>query len=514
MSTGNNFLGRQSRMIDLGDYEVWFLTGSQHLYGSETLEQVAIHSREIAATLDNTPVVPTKVIFKSVLTTPDEIRQICLEANSTPNCVGVIVWMHTFSPAKNWISGLTVLRKPLAHLHTQYNQDIPWSDIDMDFMNLNQAAHGDREFGFIATRLRLNRKVVVGHWLDTEVQQSLGSWSRAACAWADAQNGRLARFGDNMRSVAVTEGDKVEAQIRLGYQVYGFGVGDLVERINAVSDGDIEVLVDEYESQYMMPGDLRRGGANHSPVREAARIEIGLRRFLVEGNFKAFTTTFEDLHGLTQLPGLAVQRLMADGYGFGAEGDWKTAALLRAMKVMAVGLHGGTSFMEDYTYHLNPSGQKVLGAHMLEVCPTIADGKPSLEVHALGIGGKADPARLVFNTPAGAAINASLVDMGNRFRLIVNDVDVVTPDQPMPKLPVARALWIPQPNLKHGAAAWIYAGGAHHTSFSQALTAGHMEDFAQMGDIEYLHIDKSTTLTNFRNELRWNEMYYMLAKGL
>ncbi|MBZ0284728.1 MAG: L-arabinose isomerase [Anaerolineae bacterium] len=499
-------------MIDLNNYEVWFLTGSQHLYGPETLEQVAIHSREIAATLNDASAIPTKVVFKPVLTTPDEIYRMCLEANSTPNCVGVIAWMHTFSPARNWISGLKVLSKPLAHLHTQYNQDIPWADIDMDFMNLNQSAHGDREFGFMTARLRLNRKVVVGHWRDAEVQTSLGIWSRAACAWADAHNARLARFGDNMRSVAVTEGDKVEAQMRLGYQVYGFGVGDLVERVNAVSDADIAGLIDEYESQYVMADDLHKGGARHNSVREAARIEIGLRRFLEDGNFKAFTTTFEDLHGLAQLPGLAVQRLMADGYGFGGEGDWKTAALLRAMKVMAAGLEGGTSFMEDYTYHLDPSGQKVLGAHMLEICPTIAHHKPKLEVHPLGIGGKADPARLVFDTPAGAAINASLIDMGNRFRLIVNNVDVVAPERPMPKLPVARALWIPQPDLKIGAAAWIYAGGAHHTGFSQSLTAEHMSDFAEMGNIEYLLIDKSTTLQNFKNELRWNEMYYMLAK--
>lgn len=501
-------------MIDLSTYEVWFLTGSQHLYGPETLEQVATHSKEIAATLNNASAIPTKVVFKPVLTTPDEIYRVCLEANSTPNCVGVIAWMHTFSPAKNWISGLRVLNKPLAHLHTQYNQDIPWADIDMDFMNLNQAAHGDREFGFMVTRLRLNRKVVVGHWLDPEVQQTLGSWTRAACAWADAQQGRIARFGDNMRSVAVTEGDKVEAQIRLGYQVYGFGVGDLVEHVKSASEADIAALVDEYEASYVIAPDLRKGGDRHPSVIEAARIEIGMRRFLEAGHFNAFTTTFEDLHGLAQLPGLAVQRLMADGYGFGGEGDWKTSALLRAMKVMAVGLEGGTSFMEDYTYHLAPAGELVLGAHMLEICPTIAQGKPQLEVHPLGIGGKADPARLVFDTPAGAAINASIVDMGNRFRLIVNDVEVVNSNHEMPKLPVARALWIPQPDLKRGAAAWIYAGGAHHTGFSQALTAEHLSDFAEMADIEYLHIHQSTTIPDFKNALRWNDLYYKLENRL
>lgn len=501
-------------MIDLSAYEVWFLTGSQHLYGPETLEQVAAHSREIAAALDAAPAIPTRVVFKPVLTTPEQIHGLCLEANATPSCVGVVAWMHTFSPAKNWIAGLTALKKPLAHLHTQYNRDIPWADIDMDFMNLNQAAHGDREFGFMASRLRLNRKVVVGHWSDAEVQERLGVWSRVACAWADMQGMRVARFGDNMRSVAVTEGDKVEAQMRLGYQVYGYGIGDLVAQVNAATDRDISAMIDAYEAEYDIAPDLRRGGARHDSVREAARIEVGLRRFLKAGEFKAFTTTFEDLHGLTQLPGLSVQRLMRDGFGFGAEGDWKTAALLRASKVMAAGLMGGTSFMEDYTYHLDPAGMRVLGAHMLEICPSIASDKPSLQVHPLGIGGKADPARLVFDTPPGPAINASLVDMGNRFRLIVNDVDVIAPDQPMPKLPVARALWIPQPDLKLGAAAWIYAGGAHHTVFSQSLTAEYMADFAEIVGIEFVRIDSSTTLHAFKNELRWNEIYFALAKGL
>ncbi|MBW7878256.1 MAG: L-arabinose isomerase [Anaerolineae bacterium] len=501
-------------MIDLSAYEVWFLTGSQHLYGPETLEQVAAHSREIAAALDAAPAIPTRVVFKPVLTTPEQIHGLCLEANATPSCVGVVAWMHTFSPAKNWIAGLTALKKPLAHLHTQYNRDIPWADIDMDFMNLNQAAHGDREFGFMASRLRLNRKVVVGHWSDAEVQERLGVWSRVACAWADMQGMRVARFGDNMRSVAVTEGDKVEAQMRLGYQVYGYGIGDLVAQVNAATDRDISAMIDAYEAEYDIAPDLRRGGARHDSVREAARIEVGLRRFLKAGEFKAFTTTFEDLHGLTQLPGLSVQRLMRDGFGFGAEGDWKTAALLRASKVMAAGLMGGTSFMEDYTYHLDPAGMRVLGAHMLEICPSIASDKPSLQVHPLGIGGKADPARLVFDTPPGPAINASLVDMGNRFRLIVNDVDVIAPDQPMPKLPVARALWIPQPDLKAGAAAWIYAGGAHHTVFSQSLTAEYMADFAEIVGIEFVRIDSSTTLHAFKNELRWNEIYFALAKGL
>jgi L-arabinose isomerase len=501
-------------MIDLHEFEVWFLTGSQHLYGPETLEQVAQHSEEIVRALNDAGTIPAKVVFKPVLTTPEEIHGVCMEANTAQNCVGVVTWMHTFSPSRNWIAGLAALGKPLAHLHTQYNQDIPWSEIDMDFMNLNQAAHGDREFGFIMSRMRMNRKVIVGHWQDPDVQERLSVWVRAACAWHDAQGAKLARFGDNMRSVAVTEGDKVEAQMRLGYAVHGYGVGDLAQLVAEASDAEIDKLVKEYEGQYSIAPDLRSGGARHDSVREAARIEIGMRQFLKADGFKAFTTTFEDLHGLVQLPGLAVQRLMAEGYGFGAEGDWKTSALLRAMKVMSSGLAGGTSFMEDYTYHLSPDGRKVLGAHMLEICPTIADNQPSLEVHPLGIGGKADPARLVFNSRTGPAINVSLMDMGNRFRMVVNDVDVIAPDAPLPKLPVARALWIPRPNFKDALAAWIYAGGAHHTGFSLSLTAEHLEDFAAMAGIEFLHIGEKTDLYQFKNELRWNDAAYLLTQRI
>ncbi len=501
-------------MMDFNDFEVWFFTGSQHLYGAEALQQVAQHSEEIVRALNDSRTIPAKIVFKPVLTTSEEIHNICLQANAAPKCVGVITWMHTFSPSRNWIAGLAALQKPLAHLHTQYNRDIPWSEIDMDFMNLNQAAHGDREFGFIMSRMRLNRKVIVGHWQDPEVQERLSVWVRAACAWHDAQGAKIARFGDNMRSVAVTEGDKVEAQLRLGYAVHGYGVGDLAEKVQAVSDAEINQLVKDYEGQYTIAPDLRAGGQRHDSVREAARIEIGLHNFLTEGGFKAFTTTFEDLHGLVQLPGLAVQRLMAEGYGFGAEGDWKTSALLRAMKVMSIGLDGGTSFMEDYTYHLNPNGMKVLGAHMLEICPTIASGQPSLEVHPLGIGGKADPARLVFNSQTGPAINVSLMDMGNRFRMVVNDVDVIPPDAPLPKLPVARALWTPRPNLKVAVAAWIYAGGAHHTGFSLSLTAEHLYDFAEMAGIEFLHIDEDTEIQTFKNQLHWNDAYYLLAQRL
>ena len=498
--------------MPLSDYKIWFLTGSQHLYGPEAIEQVGAHSREIAAYLDSAAAIPPEIVYKPVLTTAEEIYSICSEANTNAQCLGVIAWMHTFSPAKNWIAGLTALQKPLLHLHTQYNRDIPWSEIDMDFMNLNQAAHGDREFGFMMSRLRLRRKVVVGHWRDETVQGQVGVWARAAAAWAETQNLKVARFGDNMRAVAVTEGDKVAAQVQFGYQVNGYGVGDLAAVVDQVSDAEIDALAAEYEASYQVSADLRTGGARHDSIREAARIEIGLTQFLQDGDFGAFTTTFEDLHGLAQLPGLSVQRLMAAGYGFGAEGDWKTAALLRSLKVMAEGMEGGTSFMEDYTYHFHPDNMAVLGAHMLEVCPSIAVGQPSLEVHPLGIGGKADPARLVFNTPAGAALNASLVDMGDRFRMIVNTVDVIEPEAPLPKLPVARALWRPQPNLQVGAAAWIYAGGAHHTVFSQALNAEHIYDFSEMAGVEYVQIDKSTELRQFKNELRWNDVAYKLGE--
>jgi L-arabinose isomerase len=502
------------KMTNLKQFEVWFITGSQHLYGPETLKKVAAHSQEIARAFNAAPAIPVKVVFKPVLTTPDAITALCQEANNAPKCIGLITWCHTFSPSKMWINGLKQLRKPVAHLHTQYNRDIPWSSIDMDFMNLNQAAHGDREHGFIWSRMRMNRKVVVGFWQENSVQEKLGIWCRAAAAWHDWQGAKFARFGDNMREVAVTEGDKVAAQFKFGYSVNGYGVGDLVKSVNAVSAKAIDRLVQEYADTYQMAADLRKGGARHNSVREAARIELGLRAFLKAGNFKGFTTTFEDLHGLAQLPGISAQRLMADGYGFGAEGDWKTAALLRAMKVMAVGLPGGTSFMEDYTYHLDPKGKKVLGAHMLEICPSIADGQPSLQVHPLGIGGKADPARLVFNTPAGPALNSSLIDVGNRFRLLVNEVDVVKPDQPMPKLPVAQAVWKCRPDFETACACWIYGGGAHHTGFSQALTAEHLEDFAEIADLECLLIGKDATVSGFKKELRANEVYYALNRGL
>jgi L-arabinose isomerase len=501
-------------MIDLKEFEAWFVTGSQHLYGEATLKRVAEDSQAIARGLAQSSSIPVRVVFKPVVTTPEAIYDLCREANNAPNCIGLITWMHTFSPAKMWIAGLKALHKPLVHLHTQYNRELPWSEIDMDFMNLNQSAHGDREFGFIGSRMRLSRKVIVGFWQDADVLAKLGIWMRAACAWHDAQGAKVARFGDNMREVAVTEGDKVAAQIKLGYAVNGYGVGELVKCVQAVTEAEVDKLVAEYDERYAVAQSLRADGHERQALRESARIELAMRGFLTAGHFKAFTTTFEDLHGLAQLPGLAVQRLMAEGYGFGAEGDWKTAALVRAMKVMGAGLEGGTSFMEDYTYDLSEPNPRVLGAHMLEVCESIASRKPSLEMHPLSIGGKADPARLVFDVPSGPAVNATVLDLGNRFRMVVNEVDVVAPDKPLAKLPVARAVWIPRPNLKIAAAGWILAGGAHHTGFSQAVTVEHLEDFADMAGLECVVIGKNTQLPAFTKELRWNELYYHLAQGL
>lgn len=489
-------------MIDYTPLEAWFVTGSQHLYGPDALERVRANAEAIVAGLNGSGALPVRVVSKAVVTTPEEISAALREADATPNCVGVIVWMHTFSPGRMWIGGLSALRRPLCHLHTQMGRDIPWATIDMDFMNLNQSAHGGREFGHICTRLGIERKVVVGHWRDAGVQARVAVWLRAAAAWHDSQRMRIARIGDNMREVAVTEGDKVEAQRRFGYAVNGYGLGDVVAHVGAVGEAAVDALCEEYAESYAMMASLLPGGARHSSLREAARIELGLRSFLTGGGFHAFTDTFENLHGLRQLPGIAAQRLMADGYGFGAEGDWKHAALVRSMKVMAHGLPGGTSFMEDYTYHLDREGPAVLGAHMLEICPTIAAGTPSCEVHPLGIGGREDPVRLVFDAAAGPAVNVTVVDMGDRFRMVVSEVDVVEPPEPLPRLPVARALWKPRPDLETAAAAWIHAGGAHHTGFSLALTAEHLEDFAAMAGVECLFIDGETTLRQFRRELR------------
>lgn len=496
-------------MQNFSQLELWFVTGSQNLYGEGVLAKVREHSEHIAQVLSQSPEIPIKIVPKSVMTSDDTIALLCADATRDECCVGVVAWMHTFSPSRMWIRGLSTLHKPLLHLHTQFNRELPWSSIDMDFMNLNQSAHGDREFGYLGARTGLNRKVITGFWQDGAVLKQIATWSRAAIAWNDSQGMRLARFGDNMRNVAVTEGDKVEAQLRLGYSVVGYGIGDLADCIAEVSELDVDKLVSEYDDAYEVASPLRRGGERRPALREAARIELGLSTFLERGGFKAFTDTFEDLHGLGQLPGVAVQRLMAKGYGFGAEGDWKTAALVRTMKVMSMGLQGGTSFMEDYTYDFGrPS--KVLGAHMLEVCPSIAERRPSLEIHPLSIGGKDDPVRLVFNASTGPAVNACLVDLGSRFRMITNEIDVVPPAEPLPRLPVARAVWVPKPNLEAAATAWIYAGGSHHTSFSQALTVKHLADFAQIAGVELLTIDNGTKLEEFRKELRWNEVYYFL----
>jgi L-arabinose isomerase len=494
--------------------ELWFVTGSQHLYGPEAIEQVAQNSADIVAGLDAAPAIPVKVVAKPVLTTPEEIKKVLLEANADDACIGVITWMHTFSPSKMWIAGLGALQKPLLHLHTQHNRDLPWADIDMDFMNLNQAAHGDREFGYMLTRLRHRRKTVVGHWADARVQGRIGNWARAALGWNEVQNLKLVRFGDNMRYVGVTEGDKVEAQIRLGVEVNTYGVNELVERVATIEDKDVDDLVKLYEADYDVVPELRVGGERHESLRDAARIELALRSVLEEHGAKAFTDTFEDLGALKQLPGIAVQRLMADGYGFGGEGDWKTAVLVRVMKVMAQGLEGGTSFMEDYTYNLGSETPQILGAHMLEVCPTIASAKPAAEIHPLGIGGKEDPVRLVFTAPPGPAIAVGLMDFGTRLRLVANEVDTVEPDEDLPNLPVARAVWVPRPDLETAAEAWLTAGGPHHTSYTQAFGREVMEDFAEIAGLELVVIGEGTTATEFKRELRWNQVYHHLEGGI
>lgn len=495
-------------MADLKQFEVWFITGSQSLYGEETLKQVADHTTHMVNELEKKAHFPVTLLCKPIVKSSEEIWNLIQEVNTSRKCVGIITWMHTFSPAKMWINGLKILQKPLLHLHTQFNRDIPWSTIDMDFMNLNQSAHGDREFGFIMSRMKLRRKVVVGHWEDRHVHAQMETWMRAACAWQDWQGSSYCRFGDNMRHVAVTEGDKVEAHIQFGFAVNGYGVGDLVQTINTIADKEIDQLTEEYAARYEVQPALRKGGAQHASLRTAAKIELGMEKFLLQGNFSGFTDTFEDLHGLEQLPGIAVQRLMAKGYGFGAEGDWKTAALVRAMKVMGAGLPGGNSFMEDYTYHFDPVNSQVLGAHMLEICPSIAQGRPTCEIHPLGIGGKADPVRLVFNSGPGPALNASLIDLGNRFRLLINEVQAIEPEQALPNLPVARVLWKPLPDMSTACAAWIHAGGAHHTCYSQNLTAAHLYDFAEMASIEFVSIDGDTSLPDFQSRLRWNAAGY------
>jgi L-arabinose isomerase len=493
--------------------EVWFLTGSQGLYGPETLEQVADQSRRIAEQLGDSPDVPVRVVWRPVLTTPGDILRACLEASAADQVVGVVAWMHTFSPAKMWISGLDALRKPLLHLHTQANVELPWAEIDMDFMNLNQAAHGDREFGFVQTRLGVARKTVAGHVSDPRVTRRIGAWTRAALGFAEMRSLRLARFGDNMRDVAVTEGDKVEAQLRFGVSVNTYGVTELVDEVAATTDADVDGLVKEYDDTYRLAPELRSGGDRHESLRYSARIELGLRAFLERGGFRAFTTNFEDLGGLRQLPGLAVQRLMADGYGFGGEGDWKTSVLVRTLKAMSARSPLGTSFMEDYTYDLTPGAELILGAHMLEVCPSIAAGTPSVEIHPLGIGNREDPVRMVFDAAPGPAVVLGLADLGERFRLVANEIEVVPPAAPLPRLPVARAVWRPAPDLGTSAEAWLTAGGPHHTVLSQAVGAEELHDLAEMTQTELLLIDAGTTTREFTREVRWNQAYYRLARG-
>ncbi|HIT80928.1 MAG TPA: L-arabinose isomerase [Candidatus Caccoplasma merdavium] len=495
------------------NFEVWFVTGAQLLYGGDAVIAVDAHSNEMVKGLNESGNLPVKVVYKGTVNSAREVTDTLKAANNDPRCIGVITWMHTFSPAKMWIHGLQELRKPLLHFHTQFNKEIPWETMDMDFMNLNQSAHGDREFGHIVTRMRKNRKVVVGHWQDPAAQAKIAVWMRVAAAWADAQDMRIIRFGDQMNNVAVTDGDKVEAEMRLGYHVDYYPIADLVAVQDQVTDAEVDALVAEYEKEYDLAPNCQAGGKDRQQVRNAAREEIALRRFLEAKGAKAFTTNFDDLAGVDQLPGLACQRLMAEGYGFGAEGDWKTAALYRTMWFMGQGLPRGCSFLEDYTLNFDGEKSAILQAHMLEVCPLIAEHKPKLEVHPLGIGGKNDPARLVFTSKQGAGVAATIVDMGNRFRLIVNEVDCIKSKE-LPKLPVASALWIPRPSFEVGAAAWILAGGTHHTSFSYDLTTEYLEDYADIAGIELVVIDANTTIPQFKKELRLNEIYYMLNKAL
>jgi L-arabinose isomerase len=487
------------------DFELWFITGSQHLYGPETLEQVARDSRAMVDGLNATGVVPYPIAWKPTVKSAEEISAVLEAATADARCAGVITWMHTFSPAKMWIRGLSVLKKPLLQFHTQFNRDIPWSSIDMDFMNLNQSAHGDREYAHITARLGLKRAIVAGHWEDAETVRRLGLWARAAAAVTEGRSARFVRFGDNMREVAVTEGDKVAAQIRFGWSVNSYGVGELAQRVSRVTDGDVDALIDEYTTTYTIEASLL-AGRQLERLKVQARLEIAIRRFLEDGNYRGFTSNFEDLYGLDQLPGLAAQRLMAAGYGFAGEGDWKTAALVRAMKLMADGLPGGTSFMEDYTYHLEGGRSLVLGSHMLEICPSIAKTQPRIEIHPLGIGGKDDPARLVFDAAPGEAVNASLVEFGDRFRLIVNEVKTIDTPHPMPKLPVAQAVWIPYPDFTTGLEGWLWAGGAHHTGYSTQITAEHLQVYADLVGLEFVRIGKGTTLEQVRTELAVQEL--------
>lgn len=490
------------------EYEFWFVTGSQHLYGEETLQLVDKHAKGICDGLSGVSS-RYKIRHKPVVTSSETIREVLREAQYQENCAGVVTWMHTFSPAKMWIEGLSTFQKPMLHLHTQYHRDIPWETIDMDFMNSNQSAHGDREYGYIQSRMGQTRKVIAGYWNDEEVKHDISQWMNTAAAWNESRNIKVARFGDNMRNVAVTDGDKVGAHIQFGWQVDGYGIGDLTEVMNNVTDAEIEALYEEYDKLYVISDETKRDEAKVASIKEQAKIELGLTAFLERGGYTAFSTSFEVLHGMKQLPGLAVQRLMEKGYGFAGEGDWKTAALVRMMKIMADGEQ--TSFMEDYTYHFEPGRAMILGSHMLEVCPTIALDQPKIEVHPLSIGGKEDPARLVFNGIGGSAIIASIIDIGGRFRLILNEAEGREIDHDMPNLPVARVLWKPEPSLKTAAEAWILAGGAHHTCMSFRLTAEQMLDWAEMAGIESIFISRNTEIHELKKELKWNDVLYRLG---
>jgi len=485
-------------------YNFWMLVGSQFLYGPETLKQVEEHARAMADGINQSEAVPCKVIYKETVKTSGEITKLIREANADESCAGIITWMHTFSPSKMWINGLGLLQKPYLHLHTQFNRNIPDAEIDMDFMNLNQSAHGDREHGFIGARMRIARKIVVGYWQDDNVQKQIGGWMRSAVGYAVSKNLKVVRFGDNMRNVAVTEGDKVEVQIRLGWEVNTWPVGDLVQEMEAVAETEIDALIKDYEENYQIATD------DMDAVRYQAREEIAIRRILDREGAGAYTNTFEDLHGMKQLPGLASQRLMEQGYGYGGEGDWKVSAMTHIVKKMTEGLNLGTSFMEDYTYDLEPGNELSLGAHMLEVCPTLAADKPRIEVHPLGIGDREPPARLVFEGKAGPAIVISLVDMGGRLRLIVQDIEAVEPIYKMPNLPVARVMWKAMPDLITGAHAWILAGGAHHTVLTYDADAEMMEDWAEMMDIEFVHITKDTTIPALKQQLFLNDLAYKI----
>lgn len=499
--------------MDFKDLEVWFVTGAQLLYGGDAVVAVDSHSTQMVKALNDSGKLPVKIVYKGTANSSPEVEKVFKEANNDSKCVGVITWMHTFSPAKMWIKGLQNLRKPLMHLHTQFNKEIPWNEIDMDFMNLNQSAHGDREFGHMVSRMRKNRKVVVGHWSEEGVQAKIANWMRVCAGWADSQDMLIIRFGDNMNNVAVTDGDKVEAEMRLGYHVDNAPIATLVPYVEAVTDAEIDALVAEYEKIYDFAADCKKGAEKHQFVRDAAAQEIGLRRFLQDKGAKGFTTSFNELAGMKQLMGFASQRLMAEGYGFGAEGDWKSAALVRTMWVMGQGLPGGQSFLEDYTLNFDGENSTILQSHMLEINPDITGTKPRIEVHFLGIGDARTCARLVFQAHKGEGVAATIVDMGNRFRMIVNEVKVVEP-KPLPKLPVACALWKPMPNLEVGAGAWILAGGTHHSSFSFSVTTEMLEDYADIAGIELVTIDENTTINNFKFELKVNEVYYLLNKSL